>query len=1252
MSCNIYKTSILKKSLTSIPPKQNSVILKADSGATKTYLRPQDQVAIINKQKTPNGPRVGIPNGMKMNTIAKGHLPLHHLLTNKACQANIIKGLNNASLLSIGQLCDDDCVAIFDKRFLNIYKGKHKIIRGVRNWNDGLWDVHLPTQEQRLNMIVRKDKTKIELAEYLHKCAFSPSLPTFQRAIRNGNLVTWPGINDINFEKYVQNLVPTAKGHLDQERSNLQSTKENNPEEEDFKPTDGKEKTWENAAILYAFKPKEKTYSDQTGRFPHRSSRGNEYIMVMYDYDSNAILVTALKNRQAKTIVEAWESLHARLTQHGHTTKNFVLDNECSNDMKAALKKHNKQYQLTPPNIHRRNAAERAIRTFKNHMMAGFATCDKMFPVSEWDRLLHQAELTLNLLRTSRINPKLSAYAYLFGVFDFNKTPLAPPGTRTIIHKKSKDRGSWDYHGVDGWYIGPSMEHYRCLKCYNPETFSEVNTDTLKLIPNDTPIPVYTDVDVIKQAVSDIVHILKNPTKNNIPTVLKGDTIKNAFRAIAILLNNNQAQDLPVLQKQQRSIPPAAINPTTPKEKQQVVQPSQLPRVECPVYQLPRMQKKRMEKDKISSEKTVVPQLPPFKLWNPQSQSSDISRQPRPVTPPPILQNNNSKNDWSLSPTLPRLIPKAPFPKIDFRRIHPLTYSPRYIANHIFNEDGKKLGIDALLQGPMASTWKRSTSNELARLSDGIPGRVRGTRAVKWIYKNEVPQNKKVTYANMVCDYRPLKDEKYRVRLTIGGDKLDYNNETASPAANLLDTKILINSTISDANKNAKFMTIDIKDCFLMSPLPPGEREYMRIHSRYFDTEIRNLYNLHDKINKDGYVYCEIQLGVYGLKQAAILAYNLIKERLTPAGYYPLKESNGLWKHRTRKTVFALCVDDFGVKYYNTDDANHLIQALDKHYDITVDWTGKHYCGLTLDWNYSAGYVDVSMPGYVGEALEQFQHVKPQRMQHAPHRWNKPVYGTKIQYAEKDKSEKLDKKGKKLIQSIVGKFLYYGRAIETPTLVALNDIGSQQSEPTQNTVKEANWLMDFLSWHPNGKIRYYAGNMQLAVDSDAAYLVVPGAKSRYAGHFYLESFPNRLNYNKSPSNGAVHTECKILKNIVCSAAEAECGGLFHNAQVALGIQRTLKAIGHPQGPTRIKTDNSTANSFVHASMRIKRSKTWDMRYHWLREQAVHNIIKVFWDKGTNNDGDYFTKHHSPAVHKTQRPRYILKGFSVTKLKKR
>ena len=123
--------------------------------------------------------------------------------------------------------------------------------------------------------------------------------------------------------------------------------------------------------------------------------------------------------------------------------------------------------------------------------------------------------------------------------------------------------------------------------------------------------------------------------------------------------------------------------------------------------------------------------------------------------------------------------------------------------------------------------------------------------------------------------------------------------------------------------------------------------------------------------------------------------------------------------------------------------------------------------------------------------------------------------------------------------------------------------------------------------------------MQLSVDSDTAYLVVPGAKSQYAGHYYLQSHPHHMNYNQSPNNAAIHTKCKVLKNIVSSTAEAECGGIFHNAQTAIGIRQTLEAIGHPQQTTRLKTDNKTANSFVHVSMQIKRSKTWNMRYHWL-----------------------------------------------------
>ena len=77
--------------------------------------------------------------------------------------------------------------------------------------------------QQSMNVIVRKDLTKTKLAEYLHKCAFSPCLSTFLKAIRLGHFQSWPGIDSINFKNIIENLVPTAKGHLDQERKNLQS---------------------------------------------------------------------------------------------------------------------------------------------------------------------------------------------------------------------------------------------------------------------------------------------------------------------------------------------------------------------------------------------------------------------------------------------------------------------------------------------------------------------------------------------------------------------------------------------------------------------------------------------------------------------------------------------------------------------------------------------------------------------------------------------------------------------------------------------------------------------------------------------------------------------------------------------------------------------------------------------------------------------------------------------------------------------
>jgi hypothetical protein len=130
--------------------------------------------------------------------------------------------------------------------------------------------------------------------------------------------------------------------------------------------------------------------------------------------------------------------------------------------MKTYLHQQDITFQLVPPYSHRQNSAERAIRSFKYHLIAGRCSTDKSFPMNLWDRLLPQSVITLNMLRTSRINPKLSAATKLFGKYDFNRAPIETPNRRI----------TWAPHVQDGWYLGPALEHYRCYTVYITKTLN------------------------------------------------------------------------------------------------------------------------------------------------------------------------------------------------------------------------------------------------------------------------------------------------------------------------------------------------------------------------------------------------------------------------------------------------------------------------------------------------------------------------------------------------------------------------------------------------------------------------------------------------------------------------------------------------------------------------------------------------------------------------------------------------------------
>jgi hypothetical protein len=234
---------------------------------------------------------------------------------------------------------------------------------------------------------------------------------------------------------------------------------------------------------------------------------------------------------------------------------------------------------------------------------------------------------------------------------------------------------------------------------------------------------------------------------------------------------------------------------------------------------------------------------------------------------------------------------------------------------------------------------------------------------------------------------------------SIGGDKINYPGEVATPTADMLVAKILFNSVIS--TPGARFMTMDISNFYLMTPLL--RPEYLRIKLSDFLEKIIKEYKLRDKVTKNGSIYIEVTKGMYGLPQAGLLANELLEKRLNKHGYFQSKLVPRLWKHKTPPIQFTLVVDDFGVKYVSKEHAEHLKSVLEEHYKVTADWKGERYVGIHLKWDYIKQRVHLYMPGYVQKALIQFDHKQRKKQnQPFPHTPIQIQYGSKKQYAKEE----------------------------------------------------------------------------------------------------------------------------------------------------------------------------------------------------------------------------------------------------------
>jgi hypothetical protein len=166
--------------------------------------------------------------------------------------------------------------------------------------------------------------------------------------------------------------------------------------------------------------------------------------------------------------------------------------------------------------------------------------------------------------------------------------------------------------------------------------------------------------------------------------------------------------------------------------------------------------------------------------------------------------------------------------------------------------------------------WGPAFGKEIGRLAQGLPGIVKGTDTLDFVFKNDVPKNrlKDCTYTRIVCNIRPEKKDTFRCRITVGGNLINYPGDCGTPTADLLTVKLLLNSVIS--TKGAKFMMLDISNFYLMTPLKC--KEYVRMKLTDFLANVIAHYKLNEKATPDGFVYVAIKKGMYGLPQAGILA--------------------------------------------------------------------------------------------------------------------------------------------------------------------------------------------------------------------------------------------------------------------------------------------------------------------------------------------------------------------------------------------
>jgi hypothetical protein len=455
--------------------------------------------------------------------------------------------------------------------------------------------------------------------------------------------------------------------------------------------------------------------------------------------------------------------------------------------------------------------------------------------------------------------------------------------------------------------------------------------------------------------------------------------------------------------------------------------------------------------------------------------------------------------------------------------------------------------------------------------------------------------------------------------------------------------KLLLNKNIS--NNGSRWMTMDVTDMYLHSRLPDDQYEYMVLNLDEIPQEIIDEYNIQDYISPgDTKVYVEVTGALYGMKQAGYLANKDIVTHLANNGYTQCPNTACLFRHIKDDIEFSLITDDFGVRYGSKPAADKLLEVMSRKYKMTHDWAGAKYAGFDILNVYDPHDTrcELSMKGYMAAVLKRFKI-------NATHNVYSPEFFQPINYGsndsqltkEQDSTPPLSATDINLVQQIAGCMLYYARGVDATMRPAVDHISMEQTHGTQRTMAKAIRLLEYGATFPDATIVYYPSDMVLKSNVDGSYNSEPGAKSRTAAFNYL----GRTN-EPDFINGPIECISTLIPTVVASAAETEYASLFIGGKSLLPLRHTLLDMNCIQPATQIITDNIAAKGIATNTCKQRRSKSMDMRYHWIRDRVELKDFDIVWRPGSESIADYLTKTQPVAMVLKMR-KYFVKSCAPT-----